>query len=70
MGDTEIDALLASSLETPVVLTLNGSTRMSVNETFNHIMMKRQVFLDHKVDGKPEVSTSIRESIVKAGQAY
>ena len=38
MGDTELDALLASSLETPVVLTLNGHQHMSVNETFNHVV--------------------------------
>jgi hypothetical protein len=51
MGDTELDARLALVLETPVLLTLNTSPFMSLNETFNQIMMKRQVFLDHKVNG-------------------
>lgn len=38
MGDTDLDALVASSLETPVVLTMNGQARMSANETFNHVV--------------------------------
>ena len=52
MGDTELDARLALVLGTPVLLTLNSSPRISLNETFNQIMMKRQVFLDHKVNGE------------------
>ena len=52
MGDTELDARLALVLGTPVLLTLNSSPRVSLNETFNQIMMKRQVFLDHKVNGE------------------
>ena len=42
MGDTELDALVASSLETPVVLTLNGHAHMSASETFNHVV--RNIF--------------------------
>ncbi len=45
----QMDALLAKTLETPVMLTMNVHGNSSVNEIYNHIMMKRQVFADHHV---------------------
>lgn len=48
MGDSELDAIIAAALSTPVILTMNVHAQMSVAECYNHVMMKRQLFLDHK----------------------
>ncbi|GLC39613.1 hypothetical protein PLESTB_001956600 [Pleodorina starrii] len=50
MGGTELDAQVAATLNAPVLMTMTGSANSSVSDYFNRAMMKRQIFLDHKVE--------------------
>ncbi|KXZ55429.1 hypothetical protein GPECTOR_3g8 [Gonium pectorale] len=50
MGETELDAQIAAAIGAPVLLTQTGQPNATANDYYNRAMVKRQVFLDHKVD--------------------
>mmetsp|Transcript_19763 Transcript_19763/g.42939 ORF Transcript_19763/g.42939 Transcript_19763/m.42939 type:complete len:805 (-) Transcript_19763:957-3371(-) len=50
LGGTELDAAIASTLGAPVLMVITGNKNMKPADYFNLAMVKRQVFLDHKVN--------------------
>ncbi|KAG2494209.1 hypothetical protein HYH03_007567 [Edaphochlamys debaryana] len=82
MGGTELDAMIASTINAPVLMTMSGSPAATANDYFNTAMVKRQVFADHKVDvlglvinGLPRsshalITQQLREKLDRAGLAF
>uniref|UniRef100_A0A7R9VBV4 Phosphate acetyltransferase n=3 Tax=Chlamydomonas euryale TaxID=1486919 RepID=A0A7R9VBV4_9CHLO len=50
VGGNELDAQLAAALSTPVILTMNCPPHANASELYNAIMVKRQLFLDHRAE--------------------
>ncbi|EFJ50359.1 phosphate acetyltransferase [Volvox carteri f. nagariensis] len=73
MGGTELDAQIAATINAPVLMTMTGSPNCSVSDYYNRAMVKRQVFLDHKVEvlglvmnGLPRNSHALMTAQLKA----
>lgn len=49
IGGSEFDAQIAGALNTPVLLGLNAEGHATAGDLFNLAMLKRQIYLDHKV---------------------
>ncbi|GIL76328.1 hypothetical protein Vretimale_5892 [Volvox reticuliferus] len=50
MGDTELDAQVASALSSPVLMAMMGNHSFLADDYYQAAMVKRQVFKDCKVD--------------------
>ncbi|GIL65714.1 hypothetical protein Vafri_19393 [Volvox africanus] len=73
MGGTELDAQIAATINAPVLMTMTGAANCSVSDYFNRAMVKRQIFLDHKVEvlglvmnGIPRSSHALMTSQLRA----
>mmetsp|Transcript_620 Transcript_620/g.1655 ORF Transcript_620/g.1655 Transcript_620/m.1655 type:complete len:832 (-) Transcript_620:1455-3950(-) len=50
LGGTELDAAIAQTISSPVLMSISGHAGWTAQDYYNLAMVKRQVFVDHKVD--------------------